>query len=484
MRVAEQSNHVVIAATAARQHVLTDAAENRRLAHYEQQTKNAFDGIVPTLKKISALQHERNFEHEAQHIARNELGYELPQAVLADAWVEQLDMRRLFAWCVFETYQRYSDDFYSNDPLSSPDEAQFQDWLHSCGFHALDVSPCADGRLAHVIRYVMRFPYRLVRRKSFAGAMFDIDDSLNKWTETELVRFREGVPNTADQPTRYLKTVVYHFSSRDPAHQGCAAHGSDTALAAKSGLAQLLGFQQAVQNTHCCGADIDLLLVGLDTDTDSLRVHVPNGNGELSVEKYVDTLALFHQTAHMARRDAELAIDKAIRACCGEVVEGMQRFITRLITNNLSQIDYVREYHGGHYDDAGHAERFIGTGMGFEDVQLRNLTFFSYMKTVEEAAGDLDVGVKIFSGLNVAHGLPIPVIVRFDYHGDVPGSRKRAVLNCERVTRALTDRYADLVERGLLHIMQVIRDCESGSSIEMLACSAMHTACSYEGGSH
>ena len=78
---------------------------------------------------------------------------------------------------------------------------------------------------------MLRLPYRAVRRKSYAGALFDIDDSLEKWTETELMRFREGRPNSADASTRYLKAVVYHYSSGDP-DEGCAAHGSDTAAAA------------------------------------------------------------------------------------------------------------------------------------------------------------------------------------------------------------------------------------------------------------
>ena len=215
-------------------HPLVRGDENARLFDYEKRVKSAFDTIVPTLKRVSALQHEEDFEARAQLVARDRLGFELPEQILADAWVDQLDMRRLFAWCVFETYRRYCDDFFTMDPLGSSDEAVFQGFLQECGFHTLDLSPCADGRLAHVIRYVLRLPYRMVRRKSYAGALFDIEDSLEKWVETELLRFREGRPNTADAPTRYLKAVMYHFSSGDPDHEGCAAHGSDTQAAASA----------------------------------------------------------------------------------------------------------------------------------------------------------------------------------------------------------------------------------------------------------
>jgi hypothetical protein len=104
-------------------------------------------------------------------------------------------------------------------------------------------------------------------------------------------------------------------------------------------------------------------------------------------------------------------------------------------------------------------------------VQLRNLTYFAYMDTVEEAAPDLDVGVKIFTGLNVSRGLPIPVVVRYDYHGEVPGARERAIAHCHRVDDALRARYADLAERGLLHTLLVVRDCGAAAPIEVLGCS-------------
>ena len=449
-------------------HALTRGAENAALFDYERRVKSAFDAIVPVLKRVSALQHEEDFETGAQAIAREHLGYELPAHFLADAWVEPLDMRKLYAWCVFETYQRFGDDFFSAEPLASQDEAAFVQQLQACGFHIMDISPCADGRLAHVISYVLRLPYRAVRRKSYAGAMFDVEDSLSKWTETELIRFREGKPNTADAPTRYLKVVVYHYSSVDPEHEGCAAHGSDTRRAAEAGLERLQDFRQTVESSFCCGASIDLLLIGLDTDTDAIRVHVPDADGEMDVQQYIDALKMFEQTRGMNAQQAEGYIQDAVRSDTGKTTQGMQDLVVMLLINNMSQIDYVKSFYGEHYADIGHAERFIGAGIGFEEIQLRNLTYFAYMDTVEEAAPDLDVGVKIFSGLNVAHGLPIPVVVRFDYHGNVPGARQRAIAHCLRVATALKSRYAELENKGLLHILQLVRDCNSRGRIEMV----------------
>ena len=461
-------------------HPLINDRENQRLYRYEHQVKSAFDQIVPVLKKISALQHETDFVGQAQRLASQELGFELPEDILQDAWVEQLDMRRLFAWCVFQTYRVFNEDFFSSDPLAGQQSQDFNTFLQSCGFHSMDITPCADGRLAHVIRYVLRLPQRDVRRKSFAGAMFDIDDNLQKWAEVEMLRFREGKPNRADDATRYLKVVAYHYSSVDPHHEGCAAHGSDTAKAAAAGLDKLNAFRQAVENTYCCGASIDLLLIGIDTDTDSMRIHVPDQDGVIHLERFVDTLDVYKVTQYGSASEGREFIANQVRSSSPEVMSGMLKLCSQLIENNLSQIEYVRRFFGNAYPDTGHAERFIGAGVGFEEIQLRNLMYFAYLNTVEEATADLDVGIKIFTGLNVSHGLPVPVVVRFDYHGQVPGARERAVERCQRISDALTQRYAALNEKGLLHIMQVIRDCRADAGLEVLHCTVNAT----EGGMH
>ena len=467
-------------------HPLTDGAANERLRAHEASVKHAFDNLVPVLQRIAAERCEPDFVARAQNIARAQLGFELPEHILEQAWITGLDMRRLFAACVFETYHRVSDRFFLEDPLAGRDGAEFERFLLECGFHLMDVTPCADGRLAHAISYVLRLPYGRVRRKSYAGALFDIENTVEKWVETELRRFREGMPNTADQPTRYLKLVMYHGSSADPAHQGCAAHGSDDAAAARAGLERLRAFRQAVENGFCCGASVDLLLVGLDTDTDAIRVHVPDADGDCDLEHWLDAAKAYEITRSLAPEQARARIAELVRAHApGSAAqagsggapghrapgEGMVRLIARLIENNLSQIDYVRRHHDGGYADIGHAERFIGAGIGFEEIQLRNLTYFAYLGTVEEGAPDLDVGIRIFTGLNVQRGLPVPVIVRYDYHGGVPGARERAVQHCERIAAALKARYPKLCADGLLHCLRAVRDCDAAAPIEIVGSS-------------
>jgi carboxysome shell carbonic anhydrase len=307
--------------------------------------------------------------------------------------------------------------------------------------------------------YALRIPFSSVRRRSHAGALFDVENTVNRWVKTEHRRYREGQPNSAHDDTRYLKVVLYHFSSKDPLHEGCAAHGSDDALAASCGLGRLKDFQQAVENSFCCGASVDLLLLGIDTDTDTIRVHVPGIDGSTNLESWLDAKAAYEATRHLNAVEGRARIQSLVeQAAASSPDPGMVKLIARLIENNNSQIDYVRQYHRGSNGDAGHAERFIGVGIGFKEIHLRNLTYFAYMDTVEEGAPDLDVGIKIFKGLNVSRGLPVPVVVRFDYNGQVPGARQRAIRNCQRVQAAMENRYPELFDQGLLHALLTVRD--------------------------
>jgi len=456
-------------------HPLADTDANARLAAYESRVKGAFDAIEPALRRITASADRADFVTAARAVAHESLGLELPASLLERAWVDGLDMRALFAWAVFETARRFADDFFTADPLGGAGDAAFafDAFLHDCGFHTLDISPCADGRLAHVVSYVLRLPHGSVRRRSHAGALFDIEDTVRKWVEVEMHRYREGLPTPAHRPTRYLKAVVYHTSGSAPETQGCAAHGSDVTAAARAGLDRLNAFRSAIESGFCCGAAIDLLLIGLDTDNDAIRLHLPDRTGRIDLDRFVDAADFFAETGRdgpPARRDAEAAALAWIprQPGAGAPAEGMVRLAARLLAGNLSQMDHVATRHGGRYADIGHAERFIGMGIGFEEVQLRNLTYFAYLDTVEEGAPDLDVGVKVLGGLNGPRGLPVPVVIRFDYHGTVPGARDRAVARARRTEAAMLARYAERVASGHLHTVLMVRDCAPGARVEVV----------------
>ena len=457
-------------------HNLTNDNQNENLYSYESKIKSDFDEIVPTLKAIARIQHHEDFINTAQTISRKSLGIDLPLHVLDKSWVKPLDMRALYAWCAFKLHEKLSDNFFKNDPLKgaagSESAEDFDKFLLECGIHLLDITPCSDGRLAHTVAYVLRIPFSSVRRRSHAGALFDIENTVNRWVKTEHKRYRENMPNEAHQETRYLKVVTYHFSSVDPLHQGCAAHGSNDVLAAEEGSNKLHAFKEAVENSFCCGASVDLMLIGLDTDTDSIKIHLSKSDGNIDLEKTISSLEIYNSTKNFSKEDAEKEICQIIaKKSSKDQLKGIDKFIYKLIVNNISQIDYVKKFHKGSYEDIGHAERFIGVGIGFKEVHLRNLTYFSHLDTVEEGAPDLDVGVKIFTGLNVSQDLPIPVVIRFDYSGKVPGAKERAIKDCERVDNAISIRYKNLVDQGLLHTCSTIRDRDEVHSAKIIGMS-------------
>ena len=135
---------------------------------------------------------------------------------------------------------------------------------------------------------------------------------------------------------------------------------------------------------------------------------------------------------------------------------------------NLDRVQIVK----GWVDGSGETHERIYNVAWSDDRELdADGGFAPVGNTVEEATADLDVGIKIFTGLNVSHSLPVPVIVRFDYHGNVPGARERAQEQCKRVSDAFHSRYSDLSEKGLLHTLQVVRDIKAAGKLEILDCS-------------
>ncbi|WP_255349492.1 carboxysome shell carbonic anhydrase [Thioalkalivibrio sp. ALJ24] len=459
-------------------HPLADMRGNERLHAFEQGFRDRFAELVPVLREIHAMQHEKDFAERAQSVAEGRLGIRLPEQVLEDAWINHLDTRRLYLEGSFRLFDRMVNEYWAGrDDLVAEAEAAIA-WFLDCDFHEVDISPCSDGRLLGLRRFILRLPDMAVRVKSYAGALFDIEEDVRHWTKRELMRFREGRPTTADVPSRYLKVAAYHYSSADPDHQGCTAHASCEREAADAALRQLRAFRQAVENTYCCGASVDTLLIGVDTDTDAIKVHVPDAETRMSLYRFVDSAALYRETQHMNEQDASLALYRAIQDTVhqqgwgtgnGAPHEGMLRFISRLLMNNLSQLDYVARYHGGHYADVGHRERMIIVGQEVEEMQVRNFAYIAHLDTMEEGAESMDVGVnKVFRKLNVERGLPVPVVVHFRYDRKVPGSRERVEARCRRVRDEIMRRYRDLAEKGLIGCHMVIRDKRSGSQLEPL----------------
>ena len=457
-------------------HALAQRQENARLFQCEQDIKARFEAIVPTLQEISGVLPGADFSRRAQDLAQSRLGFSLPEPLLERAWVRGPDMGALHAAATFSVAMAAIERFSARIQAEAEAGQSFDALLVDCGFHAMNVSACSDGRLKGLFPYILRVPASdLVRRSAFAGSLFDVEADTQHWEDAELRRFREGFPTTADANTRYLKVAVYHRSSLAPNHEGCAAHGSNDRTAVEAALERLHQFREAIENAFCCGASTDLLLIGVDTDTDSVRIHVPDTNGELSAYRFVDSAEVYRQTLHLDADRACLAVYDAIRATSetagwgqggGMPHDGMRRLIATLLINNLSQIEYVGEYHGGWYADAGHGEYFVGVGNGFQEVQVRNIAYYAQLDTVEEGAPDLDVGVKIFRHLNVERGLPIPMMLRYRFDARVPGSRERMQDKIRRVAAAIRQRYPELAAQGLLYLHGSIQNLPLGGSFE------------------
>ena len=457
-------------------HPLVNNAKNHSLRDYEAQTKARFDNVETVLKSILGQQLRPDFKHWANNELFTQLGVTLDDNVweLNVNSNSQRYFQELFAKIVFAQFMRMSKDFFVNDPLQGQVQQEARQIFKDSGIHAIGIAPCSDGRLAHFVSYILRLPYSLARRKAHAGALFDISESVRNWVFLEHSRFRESKPNSSDETTRYLKMAVYHFSKADPSHQGCAAHGSDDQKAAEAALTKLKDFRQAIENRFGCGTTVETILIGVNTDDDSLKVHVPNENGRVCLERFVETSELYSQTKTKSVDDAKRFIQNSIDSCnvnrySTKPRNGINTLLTWFITNNFSQIEYVNNYEQGCYDDLGHAERFIGIGSGFEEVQLRNLSYYSFLDTLEEGVNDVDVGIKIFKGLNIKRGLPIPIIIRCDYDGRVPGSKERAKKKASRLEKAVHNRYQELSACGLIQTMATLRDYTGCQPVEKLA---------------
>lgn len=451
------------------EHALVDQALNESLFDYERCVRARFDAIVPTLKSLSAVQHTPDFVERAQQIAQASLGYTLPEPLLANAWVVGLDLRQLHSHCVFRSFKECvarADEDQAAWRERAVVDAEF---LLGCGLHTLDISPCADGRLQGLLPFVLRVaPHEAVSVKAYAGALFDVESDAADWTSRELERLSGAIPG--GEHADYLKIAVYHFSSSDAAHQGCAAHGSQDARAAQAAAQRLAELRAAVDNSYGVGAAPLTLLIGVDTDTDAIRVHPPSDDPLRDITHFVDSAQLFRDTLGLADDDAREAIAVAVaRASQGTALHpGLRRLAERFLEANLSQIEYVIRHHDGRYVDIGHNECFICAGEAMRELQLRNQFYFAHLDTVEEGAADLDVGLRIFSGLNVARGLPVPVLVHFHYAAHVPGARERAVARCRRVKSAIEARYQSLHTQGLLHCQMAVSELRGRQRCEFI----------------
>jgi carboxysome shell carbonic anhydrase len=446
------------------EHPLAEPALSAALKQRAEEIEAAFARIAPVLRRLAPRQFDDGFPEQAHRELANSLGVDIPAAELESSWSAPLDLGRIHARCVLGTFRNQVEREFDRNLARLIDEGESAEVLiRRFGFHAVDITSCADGRLGGAVDFILRVPPAVVVwHDSYAGSMFEVEDALHRWEGVELRRWREGRPNDASEPTRYLKIGIYHFSSVDPRNKGCAGHGSDEVRAATALLGRLREFEGAVESTQCRGASAATLLVGVDTDTDAIRVHVPDSGGTTDVDRFVFSATLYEQTASLEREAAKEFIRHAVADCAGvdaadAATEGMRWLCGYLLKNNIGQVDAVRGWNGGTYADAGHAEKLIVAGDALDDVQLRNLAYQAQMGTLEEGVVDLDVGIEVLGKMNAPYGLAVPVLVHVTYDERIPGACARAQARGRRLATAIETRYAGAAGTAGLVIQVVVR---------------------------
>ena len=444
-------------------HPLAEPALSAALKQRAEEIEAAFSVIQPALRRLAPRQFDEGFPEQAHRELASALGVDIAPKDLESSWSTPLDLGRVHARCVLGTFANLVERDFDRDLTQLDEDESAEELIRRFGFHAVDITSCSDGRLLGAVDFILRVPPPVVVwHDAYAGAMFDVEDALHRWEAVELRRWREGWPNDASEPTRYLKIGIYHFSSLDPQNQGCAAHGSDEVRAGTALLTLLQALEGAVESTQCCEATVATLLVGVDTDTDAIRVHVPDAAGRTDVHRFVSSATLYGQTANLDRDAAKEFIRQAVADATGvdpddADTEGMRWLCGYLLKNNIGQVDAVRSWVGGPYADSGHTEKLVVVGDAIDDVQLRNLAFQAQMRTLEEGAVDLDIGVRILRKTNGPHGLAVPVLVHVAYDERIPGARAAAQARARRLIAAIEARYADAAGPGGLVTQGAVR---------------------------
>ena len=148
------------------------------------------------------------------------------------------------------------------------------------------------------------------------------------------------------------------------------------------------------KNTHCCGASIDHLLIGLDTDTDAIRIHIRTLTASRTWPVILTPPRLYDATRHTGGSPRPNAVLKAeVNGTSPDVTDGMGRLISRLLVNKtVSQIEYVRSNFTalalpGHRPCRALYRQPASCSRG--DPAAQSDVFLPDLKTVEEALPDL-----------------------------------------------------------------------------------------------
>ncbi|MCG5502224.1 carboxysome shell carbonic anhydrase, partial [Ectothiorhodospira lacustris] len=350
-------------------HPLAESATHGRLHAFERVFEGKLEALIPALREMQYQAMGPDHARRIQAMAQDRLGFAWPDEVVERSWVGGLDVRLLYAHGIFRILSQMVEGAWRDCPAPIMDvEAVLGDLL-DCDVHAMVASACPDGRLMGLKRLILRLPGLQVRPCARVGGFFDVESQVEHWRYCELLRHLEGVPVPANVPSRYLKVCVYHFRSLQPSDPFCCEAGGTAESRASLLLDRLRSFRESSGNGLSRPPPLDTLLIGVDTDTDGIRVHVPDAHGRMRADVFVDSLTLYRQTLSLEPRMASLrlyqSIHHAVRDLGGDGPggepprEGLVRLMALLLQGNLSQLDYLHLYRGGRHAQGERAERLV-----------------------------------------------------------------------------------------------------------------------------
>lgn len=208
------------------------------------------------------------------------------------------------------------------------------------------VLKCMDGRLN--LPFITGTEPGIVQPFRNIGGMFD-----HGWPHFGEV-FRKWVDYALGRARKCLVLATYHYSKGDH-HRGCAGHGYDTE-AARAG-----AFELAAQTERIYGVGHSVLypiVVGIETDEDTLVFHGPKNNGE--------TLDL---CAHL---DASAeSLEGKLRTLYPDMSAQM---INDLLPHVLGNIAHIKALRAESREPIAmeHREQVIAVGRGFDWLHWPN----------------------------------------------------------------------------------------------------------------
>jgi carboxysome shell carbonic anhydrase len=444
-------------------HPLADRASSLALHHRVRDMTAAFDAIEPALRRLAPHQFEEGFGARAAAEVLSRLHLDLPVELFAADWTAPLNMGIIYARCVVGTFRRMIEQGFDPGFAHFNDGETIESLSQRWKLHALDITPFADRRLVDAVRYILRLPQsQITSCKPCPGALFNVDETVRDWERAELRRWRDASSNGAFHTTRYLKMCIYPFSNEKPANEGCVEQDRDDDRAITALLVRLRQFGQSVRLLHGESASVATLLLGVNTSTEAIRVHVPDADGIMHAGRHLNSHILYNGTSALSHNAAKAEIHRAVTTCAGVSGNdagsaGMRWLCSDLIEANIAHVDFRRE--GRLLHSASH-ERLLVVGDPVDEPPMGDFAFQVRTSAFEDGTAELDSGIITMRGFHEKNRLAIPLLVHVRVDPLMPGAMQCARGRAGYLATEIQRRYDHLVSRGNLHIEVIIRDSD------------------------